>query len=425
MTNPGTETAPTFAHPLARTRLRVETSEIADSGPLLPLLDPSAPLLWSRSGDGMAGIGEVLRLEFSGPNRVSDAASAWRELVGEASIVDQVGVPGTGLIAFGTFAFADDSAETSVLIVPRVVVGHRGNRSWVTLVHAEGEPAASVEVAQRAFGDEFRVRLVPGELPPAAYQDAVAQAVARIDAGELSKVVLARQIRGHVSPDADIRRVLDHLSRGYPDTWTFAVDGLVGSSPETLVRVADGAVSARVLAGTASRGVDAAADRGNAEALTHSEKDAEEHALAVRSAVDALEPHTSTLEASAEPFTVKLPNLWHLATDLEGTVDDGSGALDLVAAIHPTAAVAGTPREAAVRVLAELEGFDRGRYAAPVGWIGADGDGEWAIALRCAHVSPEGEITAWAGCGIVHDSDPAAELAETVMKFRPIVDAFG
>jgi menaquinone-specific isochorismate synthase len=138
----------------------------------------------------------------------------------------------------------------------------------------------------------------------------------------------------------------------------------------------------------------------------------------------ALAPHSSTLATSELPFTLKLPNLWHLASDVEGTLGDGSTALDLVASMHPTAAVAGSPTTAALGLIDQLEPFDRGRYAGPVGWVDAKGDGEWAVALRCAHVSSSGRITAYAGAGIVLGSDAAAELAETKMKFRPIVEAF-
>jgi menaquinone-specific isochorismate synthase len=145
----------------------------------------------------------------------------------------------------------------------------------------------------------------------------------------------------------------------------------------------------------------------------------------VQSVLDALRPHSPNLATSELPFTLKLPNLWHLATDVAGTLNDGSTSLDLIDALHPTAAVAGAPTADAVDLIDELEPFDRGRYAGPVGWVGADGDGEWAIALRCAQVSPNGNLTAYAGCGIVADSDPDRELAETTMKFRPIVEAFG
>jgi menaquinone-specific isochorismate synthase len=408
----------------ALTRLRIETSEIDEAGILVPLADPRRPLLWQHQGEGMVGIGEALRLTFTGPNRITDAAAAWRDLVGNASISDQVDVAGSGLIAFGTFAFADTSTTTSVLIVPRVVVGRRAGRSWVTLAHIEGEAPASFEIAAAAPGDEYRAGLVESDLSPEEYRAAVRSAVERIRRGELSKVVLARQLRGRIPVDADLRRIVSELARGYPDTWTFAVDGTIGASPETLVRVDRGGVNARVLAGTASRGSDAERDDAQAAGLLTSSKDAGEHEFAVRSAVDALRPHTSRLESSPMPFTIELPNLWHLATDLEGTLSDGSSSLDLVTAMHPTAAVAGAPTAAALAVIAELEPFDRGRYAGPVGWVGADGGGEWAIALRSAQVDASGGVIAHAGCGIVADSDPAAELAESTMKFRPISEAF-
>lgn len=158
----------------------------------------------------------------------------------------------------------------------------------------------------------------------------------------------------------------------------------------------------------------------------------------MRSVVDALRPHTSALASAEQPFTLKLPNLWHLATDVEGTLSNGSTALDMVRALHPTAAVAGTPREAAMAAIRRIEPFDRGRYAGPVGWIDGNGDGEWAIALRCAQFGVPGEttdrgwmidpdgtrpVTAHAGGGIVAGSVPEAELLETRVKFRPIVDA--
>jgi len=183
-------------------------------------------------------------------------------------------------------------------------------------------------------------------------------------------------------------------------------------------------VSARVLAGTISRGADAQADHEAAVTLATSTKDLDEHQYALTSVLTALAPHSSTLAASDQPFTLKLPNLWHLASDVAGTLSDGSTSLDLIAALHPTAAVAGAPTQAALDLIHELEPFDRGRYAGPVGWVGANGDGEWAVALRSAHVSHTGRVTAYAGGGIVAGSEPARELAETKMKFRPIVEAF-
>lgn len=418
----------------ARPRLVVRTEPVDELAPLIQRADPRHPLLWMRRGEGIVGLGETLRIETSGHGRVVDAAAVWTSLAADADVDDRVGLPGTGLVAFGAFAFADESESTSVLVVPELVLGIREGRAWVTRIAlATGDD----EAADAAASDVLeipapaprrrvpRVTFAPGAVPPEQYQAAVAEAVRRIDAGDLEKVVLARQLLGELHEEDGLRATINRLAEDYPDTWVYAVDGLIGASPETLVRVDHGTVSARVLAGTTARGAGEASDRERAAALASSAKDLAEHALAVASAVKRLEPHTARLDASPEPFTLQLPNLWHLATDLKGTLGDGSGSLDLVHAVHPTAAVAGTPRRVALKVLAELEGFDRGRYAGPVGWIDGDGDGEWAIALRCAQVAPDGTVAAYAGCGIVHDSVPADELAETVMKFRPIVEAFG
>jgi menaquinone-specific isochorismate synthase len=426
-----TDASPRHAAPA---RLVVRTEPVDELAPLIPRADPRHPLLWMRRGEGIVGLGETLRIESSGASRVDDAAAAWTELSALADIDDRVGLPGTGLVAFGAFAFADDSEATSVLVVPELVLGRRDGRAWVTRISlatgddeaADAAASVPLEIPEPTPKRRVpRVTFAPGAVPPAEYEAAVAEAVRRIDAGELEKVVLARQLVGELHEEDGLRATINRLAEDYPDTWVFAVDGLIGASPETLVRVDHGTVSARVLAGTTSRGAGEASDRERAVALAASAKDRAEHALAVASAVKRLAPHTARLDTSPEPFTLQLPNLWHLATDLKGTLGDGSSALDLVRAVHPTAAVAGTPRKVALPVIAELEGFDRGRYAGPVGWIDGDGDGEWAIALRCAQVDGDGTVTAYAGCGIVHDSVPADELAETVMKFRPIVEAFG
>jgi menaquinone-specific isochorismate synthase len=403
----------------------VETTPIADIRQLILLLDRHEPLLWMRRGQGLAGIGTVLRLEFSGPTRMTDAAAAWREVAAAATVTDPLQRTGTGLLAFGAFAFDDSSAETSVLIVPEVIVGRENGQCWVTRIWHTGSAAPEIPLTLHPLGDEYRISLLPGALSPDGYRHAVSEAVGHIAERDVDKVVLARDLVGHLPAESDLRRAITELALGYPDCWTYAVDGLVGSSPETLIRADHGEVNARVLAGTMSRGRDADADHEAALALATSSKDGDEHEFAVQSVLASLRPHTSHITASEVPFTVKLPNLWHLATDLEGTLSDGSTSLDLIAALHPTAAVAGTPTRDALALIRELEPFDRGRYAGPVGWVGADGDGEWAVALRSAQVNPNGDITAYAGCGIVLDSDPERELAETRMKFRPVVEAFG
>jgi menaquinone-specific isochorismate synthase len=251
----------------------------------------------------------------------------------------------------------------------------------------------------------------------------VAAAIERIRAGELSKVVLARDLFARAEGPVDVRHVLRALAESYPQCFTFTVDGLVGATPELLIRRFGTAVCSRVLAGTAWRSPDGDAepDAELAARLWDSTKEQEEHAYAARSAADALRPHCSDLIVPTAPTVLALPNVVHLATEVTGTLRSGAGALALAGLLHPTAAVCGTPTPAAARVIADLEGMDRGRYAGPVGWMDAAGDGEWGIALRCAQVEDD-RLRLFAGCGIVAASDPDVELAETQAKFLAVRD---
>lgn len=421
-------------------QLVVETREIDPVDDLLAYTSPAEPLAWLRRGDGIVGVGTVGGYE-NGPQlppgldreRMPSPADTWRWLSSAAEVDDPVDLPGTGLVAFGTLAFDPLSTATSRLVVPQLVVGRHGGRSWVTRIRSPFD-LEKPTLEPIPYGPYWSGTLGPGALDPAAYQAAVRAAVDAIHRGELDKVVLARDLVGTIPAGADLRRLVRALAHDYPDTWTYAVDGLIGASPETLVTVARGAVTARVLAGTIPRGTDAADDVEASAALAHSAKDIEEHGYAVQSVLDTLGPHVTGLRADAEPFTLELPNLWHLATDVAGEIADHASSLDLVAALHPTAAVAGTPTDAALDAIRRLEPFDRGRYAGPVGWVDGDGDGEWAIALRCAQIGAGPTrgyaefrdtipVVAHAGAGIVSASDPEAELLETRVKFRPIVDA--
>ncbi|WP_345803429.1 isochorismate synthase [Microbacterium sp. AZCO] len=403
----------------------VETREVDPDLDLLGFADPRLPLAWLRRGDGIIGVGRAVAGFETGGVDASPAA-AWREIAASAELDDPLRLPGTGLVAFGALPFDRRSRSAGRLIVPEAVVGRRDGRAWITRIRAADAAFAGVEPIP--YGSYWSATLGPGALDPAGYQAAVRTALDAIAAGEVGKVVLARDLVGTVPADADLRRLVRALATGYPDTWTFAVDGLIGASPETLVTVDDGTVTARVLAGTFPRGADADDDAEASLALSHSAKDLDEHRYAVQSVLEALAPHTTELRADAEPFTLELPNLWHLATDVAGDLADHASSLDLVAALHPTAAVAGTPTDAAIEVIRRIEPFDRGRYAGPVGWVDANGDGEWAIALRCAQIGPAAggatiPVVAHAGAGIVAGSDPETELLETRVKFRPIVDA--
>ncbi|BDZ40569.1 isochorismate synthase [Microbacterium suwonense] len=415
-------------------RLVAQTREIPPVDDLLSHTSAVSPIAWLRRGEGIVAAGDGIAASVRIParrdrKRSEIIADAWREIAAAAEIDDPLDLPGTGLVAFGALVFDEQSASDSALVVPQTVFGRRDGRSWITRIRAaDGEFAPVPEPV--AFSPHWAGRVGPGAQTPQGYQESVRQALTEIAADAYSKVVLARDLAGTIPGDADLRRLVRALSTDYPDTWTFAVDGLIGASPETLVTTHARAVTARVLAGTTARGADPDADAAASAALAASAKDLDEHSYAVQSVVATLRPHTRTLTASDHPFVLELPNLFHLATDVRGDLGDGDSALDLVGAMHPTAAVAGTPTDVAIEAIRRLEPFDRGRYAGPVGWIDAAGDGEWAIALRCAQFAdaPEDEsgarrVTAFAGAGIVEGSDPESELLETRVKFRPLVDA--
>lgn len=401
--------------------LRLHTIALPDQVDF-SLLDhlPKNATVFIRQGDGLVGSGVAARLSATGPNRIAELAAKWRALVASTDVIDEVQRPGTGLVAFGSFAFADDSASESVLIVPRVIVGTRDGQRWLTRI--AGGADENFWDAPASISTNEPARFSDGAQSANGFAKAVKKAVSKIASGEFEKVVLARDLHASVEKDFDLRPALQKFAHRYPTCWTYSVEGLFGASPELLVRVSHKQVSARVLAGTAARGTDPDVDFAISSALASSPKNLSEHSFAVASLVDQLKTFCSAVDADTEPFSLQLPNLWHLASDVHGVLNDDASALDLAAVLHPTAAVAGTPTSTALGVIAELEPFDRGRYAGPVGWIGADGDGEWAIALRGALLQ-NGLITAYAGCGIVAESDPASELEETELKFRPIREA--
>lgn len=398
--------------------MRVITTDLpfSEGQSLIDLL-PEGPLTFIRNGDGIVGWGEHTRLVARGAQRASELADQWRALCATAEVENSVNLPGAGLVAFGAITFADNSAAESVLIVPKVLLGSRDGRFWITSVDGAQLPK---NTHLDASGDT--VTLGGGELSRSGFKAAVDSALDEIGSGRVEKVVLARDLVAEVGEGFDLRAPLRRFAHNYPTCWVYSVDGLFGASPELLVRVSHRQVSARVLAGTAGRGTDPGVDLAIGQALAESHKNVTEHAFAVDSMVRALAPFCSHVDADPKPFSLKLPNVWHLASDVHGVLGGEASVLDLAAAIHPTAAVAGTPRDKAVELIGELEPFDRGRYAGPVGWIGADGDGEWAIALRGAQLTGT-TVRAFAGCGIVAESDADSEAAETDLKFQPIIQA--
>ena len=419
----------TVTVPAAAPTLVVRTVTVDTDEPLLHLL-PQGPVeqcaSWVRQGEGLVGWGSAVSCETRGPSRFEDAQEWWSAVTAGAVVRDEVGTSGSGLICFGSFPFADDSTEPARLVVPEVVVGRRDGRTFVTTITTRPEltpletPGAAVPPAP-----PLDVAFADGALSPTAYAGAVAAAVGRITAGEVDKVVLARDLVVTSAEPIDPRWLLRRLADEYDNTWVFAVAGLVGATPELLVRRDQGLVTSRVLAGTIRRTGDDEKDLALAASLARSSKDLEEHEYAVRSVAEALAPHCSSINVPESPFVLHLPNVMHLATDVAAVAANGATALALAAALHPSAAVGGTPTADAVRIIGELERMDRGRYAGPVGWMDAAGDGAWGIALRCGAIdlNDPRQIRIFAGCGIVAGSDPESEVAESVAKLVPMRDA--
>ena len=408
--------------------LWVRTREVADPGDLLARLPDRAGLAMITDGEGLIGWGEALRLSIpGGPDRFARAARALEDAAASAVVDDPVALPGSGLVAFLAGTFAPDSEAETTLVVPERVVGRRDGRAFATAIGASGPPADPTDAvprAQVALADPPRVRERGAGLDEVAWLDRVAKAVDRLRAGELGKVVLARDVGVWADEPFDPRAVARRLAARFPGCHTVMVDGMVGASPELLVGRRGPQVRSRVLAGTTGRDADPERDAALARALRDSRKDREEHDHAVASARAALEPVCAALEVDPEPWVLRLANVAHLATDLRGALAEPVPVLDLVQALHPTAAVCGTPTALAAEVIAELEGLDRGRYAGPIGWVCGRGEGEVAIALRCAEVAGS-TARLFAGAGIMPGSRPESELEETRLKLEAMRRALG
>jgi isochorismate synthase len=335
-------------------------------------------------------------------------------------------------VAIGAIGFAGNATIADQLIVPaRVVRRTSPEATWRLDTRELDGPRGEALPFEPVVGStphapfsDIQLTEVPSG---AAYQAAVAEAVRRIRAGELEKVVLARTVVVEAGRTLDPRLLAKRLRAVDPDAYTFAAPTnhgvIVGASPELLVSRRGAEVRSNPLAGSAPRSGDPEEDRANADALAASPKDREEHAIVVDAVAETLGPLCDELTWDPEPVLRETPNVWHLSTRFRGKLrEPAPTALDLVAELHPTPAVAGTPRGTALGLIGELEPFDRGRYAGPVGWVDANGDGEWAIALRCAELIGERAILS-AGAGIVAGSVPERELDETERKFRAFLDS--
>ncbi len=398
----------------------VTSVRLGEHLPLLELLPSDSPVSWVRGGDGLVGWGTYAKTTVRGADRFDQARKWWHKQLETFSVSNAVQTSGTGPILFTSFSF--DPNEESVLLIPKIIVGMRNGNSWITWIGNGAQPEL-LEKKENVKSNHFSWG--EGSISSTDWQGRVADAIKEISDSSLEKVVLARDLTITATDEIDPREILRRLSAEYPSTWTFAVDGLVGATPELLLRLSRGMVTSRVLAGTISKTGDDEKDLALAASLARSSKDLEEHEYAVRSVADALEPFCASTNVPESPFVLHLANVMHLATDVTGALIESKRDIDsfsILEKLHPSAAVCGTPTNAAAQVIAKIEGMSRGRYAGPVGWIDARGDGELGLALRCGQIT-KNVIRIFAGCGIVSGSNPEKELLESNAKFAPMRSA--
>ncbi|WP_120005578.1 isochorismate synthase [Nesterenkonia muleiensis] len=414
---------------------------------ILPQLSPSG--VWIREGEGMIGLGVAASATAAGPQRFAELAAFWEAWIGTLNVGAENGDSDATAeddpVAFLSVTFAADSQYASRLIVPEVLIRHQAGRATVLCITERHEPGEQVLRRHGLRMDHHgllttigppvgrtvpNTSLLPGAQSERQYLDGVTAGLSAIHDGTVEKLVLARDVLVSASAPVPTGVLLARLAAEYPQTWTYGVaavpgapQALVGATPEMLVRLRGDQLSSRVLAGTIDR-----AER--TSVLVQDAKQHREHGLAVASLLDQLSTVTATLQAPDEPSVLQLPNVYHLASDITGTLcPDSTGQLPsplrIAEAAHPTAAVCGTPTTAAAELIAQLEGMDRGPYAGPVGWIDTRGNADFGIALRGGVLEDPRTLRLFAGCGVVEGSEPEAELAETRVKLTPMLEALG
>lgn len=414
-------------------RLWSHTVEISDAEAARVIT--SGELSWLAPTVELAGWGAALRIAVDGADARTGVAAVVARTLGQITTGGDVR-PASGEVepapsSLGPVAFAsltfDPEAAGSVLVIPRTTVRRRGGRAWLTAVRDRPVDAGDLTVPcapAATSGATGRVRYAGATAAEIAWIEAVDHAVQLIRAGDLEKVVLARDRVVSSDERFDLPQLLGRLRTRFPSCYTFRVEGLVGASPELLIGRDGADVTSLVLAGTARRGNDAEEDRRIGSQLLASAKDLAEHRPAVDSVRAILQPLVSDLAVEEHPHLLRLANVQHLATLVSGRLHGPSDALTLAMRLHPTAAVGGTPTDRALQLIAELETIDRARYSGPVGWVDGSGDGEFAIALRCAQFDGA-TARLFAGAGIVADSLPESELEETRLKLRAMQSALG
>ena len=410
-------------------------------------LGVEAALWFQPAADrSIVGIGRAWAFEGGGPDRFSAAATAWRDLLADAT-GSEAGVPESGPTLLGGLGFSGRPPATgdpwapfgpSSLVLPTFTLAQAGARAGLTIAIGPDQAAdlgdlerrwdSFVRTSDTTDADPGRLRLVDERPDRGAWDRTVGLFAGAVGRGRIDKVVLARRAVYQAGSDLDVVAALRHLARTAPESTTFAFtrngSTFLGATPERLVRTAGRAFETTAIAGSAPRGRDPEDDARLALALLASEKEREEHAVVVDTLRAGLMPIVDDLHIADTPAILPLRHLQHLVTPITGTTHDEAGLLALAERIHPTPAVGGAPREIALAMIDEHEGFDRGWYAGPIGRLSADGDGELMVALRCGIVAGR-QATLFAGCGIVADSEPEREWAESGLKLRTMLAALG
>ena len=398
-------------------------------------------------GAALAALGCARALEAAGAHRFEEVAAAWRRLAANAVVDGAGGIAGAGLVAVGGFAFDDDGGSAAhwhgfapaSLLVPDLAIARRDGavRLTIALLARPDDTVEDLVARARTRVAELRMASLPlldpspvapahveSAMPPEHYVGAVERAVERIRAGELEKVVLAREVLVRAATRHDAGAIHGVLREAFPACYGFCIGrgerAFVGATPELLVRRRGMRATTLALAGTTRRSADPAVDEHLGEQLMRSAKERAEQAIVTRRIERALRPLAVWVTVASEPVVVRVANVQHLATPIRAQLRDSVDALALVATLHPTPAVGGEPTAAAVEMIPALEGFDRGWYAGPVGWVDVDGDGEFCVALRCALLDGAG-ARCYAGVGVVAESTPTSELAETDAKLEALL----
>jgi isochorismate synthase len=411
--------------------------------------------LWLRASEDLAlvGLGRAWSVDADGPERFAEADRAWRDVAADLGPDDPAWPSGVGPILLGGLGFsgrppaADDTWApfgAASLVLPEFIAARTSGGAWITTTTADGAAASGVRRWDRILARARELAPAPGALvarpvvhPLAIVEERPDEALwhrtvglfaGAVGRGRLDKVVLARRVVMTSPADLDVENALRRLAASAPESTVFAFRRggrtFLGATPERLIRTDGRAFRTVAIAGSVGRGADAAEDAALAAELLASEKDREEHAVVVAAIRERLGPISERLTIEREPRVLTLRHVQHLITEIEGTVHEREGLLALAERLHPTPAVGGEPRDLALSLIDEHEGFDRGWYAGPIGWLGADGDGELMVALRSGVVDHT-RATLFAGCGIVADSDPEREWEESRMKLRAVASALG